>query len=718
MRRLPDRCLLLWTLACALAAQAGCLLVPDERDRGPRAPNVRPQVRITEGAATSDSAGVDYRVLFRWAGSDVDGVVARYQWAVDDTVAGAWHDTTVTSTRVNFSATREGPPRQTGDTYFTDWHTFYVRAIDSEFAFSRPDRRLFNARTIAPTSRITFPVTSEWEHLPLRLSGTALVRWEGEDIDSSRPDGKPVAYEVKLARVAALSAPEQRFLDSLSTGRNLLESPGAGSPSRWVRVDGGTTEVTLPNLPDSWCFVFGVRAVDEAGAIEPAINLRLNRNFIVFEVSSAVSQPDVFMSEARFGTHQFPGEGATWNLSVPPGVPLRFAWIGVASSYGSLPGKVNYALDIPDPECEMPRDPRGIGGWVGWGTWESNATPFRFSPDEAGTTHYLYVLMRDVSDNPRSTRRCVVKLNVVAFTFRKDALVVDDARFPGLPSDAVHDAFLSATILRRLRMLPQVADVGIWYGIEGEGPRILRMEDVADYRTIVWHVNLGSSVYSGIGDRLGRNVGLLSSFLEEGGQLFMFGGRIAGTELSDLHYPKDPPWQEADRNRLYYRFLYMRSEIVGSSDPAGDPCYAAKSGLVLARSNNPAFPDIPIDPAKWDPSAVVNRGKPNAEYRGGVPFWEGCMGGPDQPLVQLEGLDTLYTAGTWNRSHRSSCGPLPSTSDGAVLGARYQPTRGDTLLGRQHGRVLYMDFQPWYFQGDRLIDAGTAAVNWLLTGRD
>lgn len=714
MNRLYNSRLLVMVLAAVLLVQAGCLLIPDDKENGERVANVRPSVRITGGAATPDPAGIDYKVQFYWSGSDVDGVIGLYQWAVDDTVTeSAWRDTTGFSARFTFGAARQ----VTGTRDFTDWHTFYIRAIDNEFSVSKPDKRYFNARTIAPTSKIIFPAAAT--ELYLQLQRTTVVRWEGEDIDSSRPDKKPVAYEYKLVRLPGIPLAEQSYLDSLKNGQNLLDSLGIGAKSKWIRVPVTTTAVTLRDLPASKCFAFGVRAVDEAGAVEPALNL--GRNYLAFVVSSSVSQPDVIISELSLGSHEFPSEGAVWELSVPPGAPLRFTWVGDASFYGSLPGMVNYALDIPDPENESLRDPQGIGGWVGWGKWKGNQVPIVFSQEEGGTTHYLYVLMRDVSDNRSSTQRCTIKLNVVAFTFYKSALVVDDARFQGVPMDPEHDAFLSSSLLRRLRGLDQVADIAIWPGANEVGtdsPRVLRLEEVADYRTIVWSVNIGSSIYSGLGDRLGKNVAILSTFLKAGGQLFMFGGKIAGVELRDLNYPKDPPAAELDKNKLYYKFLYMRNDVVGYKDPDGGTCYTARSGLVMARSVNPAYPDIYLDTSKWNPSILVNQGLPNAEYRGGIQSWEGSMLGMNQVPLQFEGLDTLYTAGLWNRSYRQECGGFLSTSQGAVIGARYESTRGDTLLGQQHGRVVYFNFQPWYFQGERLMDAGTAAVNWLLTGRD
>jgi hypothetical protein len=106
-----------------------------------------------------------------------------------------------------------------------------------------------------------------------------------------------------------------------------------------------------------------------------------------------------------------------------------------------------------------------------------------------------------------------------------------------------------------------------------------------------------------------------------------------------------------------------------------------------------------------------------AEYFGGI-GWEGNMVGMNQLPVQSEGLDTLYTVETWNKSAVARCGVSASTVQGAIIGARYQSTRADTLEGRQHGRVVWFDFQPWWFQEDRIMDAGTAAVNWLFTGRE
>lgn len=691
--------------AVLLLVPAGCLFAPDEAGTGERPANLRPSVRITGGVIAADPVGAGHEVSFSWSGRDVDGAIDSYQWAVDDTLGdGAWHHTTGSTTRFNVEAV---PPTAGAASTLAGWHAFYVRAVDNERTASKPDIRYFNTRTIAPTSRITFPARLG----PLaQLPRNFLLQWEGEDLDSSRPDGKPLAYEYKLVRVGRMPDQDQAYVDSLRNGQNLLDSLGVGSGREWIRVSRTTTQLTLRSLAVGGLFAFGVRAVDEAGATEPS--LENYRNYLAFAVTGIQPQPWVFVREPSLGVWEFPRDGSVWELSVPSGVPLRFTWTGEASFYGSRPGNVNYALDIPDPQDDALSDPNGIGGWIGWGLWKGTQSPISFTAEQGGTAHYLYVLMRDIGDDPASTRRCVIKMTVVPFTLSKLALVVDDARFAGGLSDPTHDEFLNRTILRHLRTLGQVDDFPIWSSDPeyGTSPAILRLEDVTDYQIIVWSLGYSTNLASGLGVR--ANQAVLSNYLKAGGRLMMFGQNIAGMNRNQLLYPLDPPDGGAGADNIYYKFLYMQNVVVSNITTVPDACSAAKSGLVTARSANPAYPDLVLDQAKRNPWDMAD-----GEYKGGV-AWEGCMAGPGQIPVPHEGLDTLYTVQTWNRSIRAQCGTDPSRVEGAVVSARYQSTAADTLEGRQHGRVVYFDFQPWWFQEDRLMDAGTAAVNWLCTGRD
>ncbi len=707
MRRTTASWSLVLTLSSVLLGQTGCLLVPDDPVTAEPAANLRPSVRIDGGTVTADPDGTGQVAQFSWSGVDVDGAIDFYEWAVDDIHAdGAWHRTTanVARFRVPVEELRTGTPR---DPALAAWHTFYIRAIDDASGCSEPDKRYFNAWTIAPTSRITFPILSEGS--PVGLWPAVTTRWEGEDLDSSRPDAKPLAYEYKLARLAMVPAPVESYLDSLRHGRNLLDSLGLDAGTRWIRVPSATTQLALPSLPSSGAYVFGVQAVDEAGVIEPVLDY--GRNYFVL-ACCAEQIPLIEVREGSLGTFRFPVDGQIWQTDVPSGVPLRFMWTGDASHYGSRTGMVNYGFDIPDPGDESLHDPHGIGGWIGWGYHRGTERPVTYGVDQGGTTHYLCILMRDINQHPSSTRRCVVRMKIVPFTFTKTALVVDDARFTSVIHDADHDAFLDRTVLRRLRSLGPVDDLPIWraYQEAGTAPARLRLEELADYQAIVWSLNLGASVHNGLG--VAENEAALASYVKAGGRLFMFGTPIVGMNRKELVYPLGPPETAAGQSRLYFRFLYMRDEIVSGTRSSGDACYAIKSGLVAARSAHPAFPDLFLDPAKWDPELIQE-----GDYKGGV-RWEGNMASLGQEPTPYAGLDTLYTVETWNRSVRTQCGVEPSPVEGAIISARYQSTAADTLSGRQHGRVLWIDIQPWWFQEDRLLDAGTAAVNWLFTGRE
>jgi hypothetical protein len=53
-----------------------------------------------------------------------------------------------------------------------------------------------------------------------------------------------------------------------------------------------------------------------------------------------------------------------------------------------------------------------------------------------------------------------------------------------------------------------------------------------------------------------------------------------------------------------------------------------------------------------------------------------------------------------------------------VIAQRYESTPADTLAGTEQGRVIMFMFQPYPFMKGPAIDAGTAAINWLMTGQD
>ncbi|MCX5737453.1 MAG: hypothetical protein NTZ61_02960, partial [Proteobacteria bacterium] len=166
-----------------------CLLLPESGFVGEPAPNVRPLVKIT-GGVLLDSVSTDARVRFYWFGSDDDGIIRWFEWAIDDTLSeGGWHRTTSYDAVIPFRA--KDP--QAG-TDFAGWHTFYVRSVDNDYERSHADQRFFNTHTIAPYTEIVNPEPT----VGARWASTLNITWLGDDSDGSRADGQPSFFEYKL----------------------------------------------------------------------------------------------------------------------------------------------------------------------------------------------------------------------------------------------------------------------------------------------------------------------------------------------------------------------------------------------------------------------------------------------------------------------------------------------------------------------------------------
>jgi len=715
---------------------AACLLIPEETEQGERVANRRPEVRITAGGSSADSAGIDYKVRFNWHGTDDDGVVALYQFAIDDTVSeGAWTDTTSFSSTFPLSATVVDPE---DPTRFMNWHAFYIRAVDNEFARSAVDTRYFNARTIAPSTRFTTPTNlTEYPE----LLKTVFFEWVGEDLDSSQPDQAPVWFEYKLVEIGQITDTEDVIRDSLYNANNiLLDTLTVGSKRGWVRVPASERSLTLRDLPGESSLAFAVRAIDEAGAVEPVLIKGVN--FIAFVVQPQPGQPSVTIREASVGSYLFVSNDDVWEIDVSTDRPLLFSWIGDASSYGSQPGNVNYALDIVDVENEEIRDPRGIGGWIGWGRWDRVLRPFIFPSDDGPGRHVLWVKMRDITDSKESERICRIEITVIAFTQHKLALICDDARFQGRPLDEEHDSWLDRNVFRRLFDYGRV-DRHDFFGTgqkderRGRVVRALDLDQVAQYQNIVWSQNLSTGTPLTPAWEIERLQHRLSAHVGAGGNVFVLGSSFLGTMLGtvstgNLSYPKFPEdWDGAaneleevgfDFDSFIWKFMHIRNPIV-SVPGRGTPEQKEASGMVAARSLNPSYPDIELDRSDYNPEELIDceAGNPaSCIYQGGLGRWEATEANA-RSVIQEAGLDSIYAVATFNKLYDPDSPdgiPITATVDNAIIAQRYESTRADTLAGTAQGRVFWWGFQPFLFQEQSVQDAGAATINWLVTGRD
>lgn len=694
-------------LAAMAFTQIQCLLIPDDQERGDRVANLRPSVKITGGVFTADSAGVDYRVDFRWHGWDDDGVVTNFEWAVDDTtLERAWQTTSDFGGIFRFRATQEPP---SGERFF-DWHRFFIRAVDNEFARSKIDSRFFNARTIAPETRITFP---ENPGDLIRRPRTFNVIWEGEDLDSTKPEKTPDFYEYKLVGIEYGDDP----IDALMEGENVfLDTLQIGDRTAWIRIPSTITtlrltELTVPNL-----FVFGIRAVDEAGAIEPSLDQ--GSNYFVFEVTDEECQPVVTISENRLGFFTFPTDGEIWTVEVPSKSPFRFEWEGDAAFCGSRPGNVNYGLDLVDPGDENLRSPDGIGGWIGWGNWERVQRPFSFPDRDDGKIHNFYVKMRDESNDPRSERFCWIQIKVVAFPFNNTVLIVDDASPPRVfaGTDKEHDMLRDEVLACAWDFIGPDEDVGyfnVYLDSElGTNPQNLPLSVVAQYKLIIWNSYFFGRQHSGLQrNEFERKV--LTNYVGAGGRLYLFGSKPVSA-LADDNFTDStgdgicpeapgvdrPAW---DENDFIWKFLHLRNCV-----RATNASRQIIDGWAGARAVHPLYPDLEVYKEVWDPYEITSQG----DVKGGITAFQSYKKSRQFSSPPDPGLDTIYVTKAFEYQEQQS------QMDRVPIVLRYQSTPEDSALNLAHGRIFLQMFDFIFVEPGAAREVACKAITWMLTGRD
>jgi len=714
-----------------------CLLLPDDDFKGEIIRNERPSVKIT-GGVLEDSLDIDEnRVHFYWYGADDDGVIRWFEWAVDDTVSeGAWHRTTAFDEWI-FTYTKQFEE----SSGYSDWHSFYVRSVDDQYARSTPDIRFFNARTIAPTSAIT-PTPPDGA----RWAGTLRVRWVGEDLDATSADKAPSYYEIKHVQdpgvdVTRLGEVERLFDEA----RNLLVAPNAEefpddsatvyfeqASRAWKRVPGTVTEQWLEGMAIGSRYGFAVRAIDEAGAQEMRVfgaNSR-NRNWVTWQVRDA--QITVVIYEASMGSQRFDARdyGDPWEVTVAPGQRFRFQWVADASASGTEPGPCNYGFDIPDPDdpAEPFRATDGLGGWIGWAPRRQMQDVVAF-PQDGPKEHYFYLKIRDISNKKETETKCYVKITVAQFGFTKKFLVVDDQRRrPSSPpswlnstptDDATSDAW-------REDVLSSMADF-LALGEEPGGHNMFPNEPTSptidipdgflntmgDYQTIIWDCAGGDE----IGFQRAVTDMLLSRYVGAGGNLLLFCWvgpvtKVTGEFSERAEAEKTPQPDDLSDGQAWNRFgfLWQHLHLRGAVDkPRGLDSRRDQRSLVRAVAADPSYPDIALDYSRWgsDPRDPSNkRGDyyfeclvPTPTETGLAPWYE-----------REEGLEPIYNARCYTTINHN-------LNDKPIAWRTYV-TEEDLRSGLQRGKIVCFAFHPYYFTTTDTETAVSLSLMWLTSGSD
>ena len=527
-------------------------------------PNEAPRVEITGGPLDGSRAAYTAKVF--WRGWDEDGAIDHFEYAVDppsvfsleeiedpgaypgirvrlirgpteqeDTlevtkeVGGEeysfrWVETKEYDRSFAFE-TPEADSVSTGSTkepsgYYTGLHTILVRAQDDDGAYSEMEYLSFTAETVTPTAKITGPeIEGQGDRDFLTVGTTITVSWDGVDPDSPDPQKKPTGYLYRLLDLNTLP-----FKVYLMFASPTLLWRSEGMDSTWTYQSADTLEHTF-FLTLGHSYIFGLRAVDVAGGVQPY--LEFSKNVFKFQTSDIAGFPRLTVSEPSLGDFTYLGLDKSYEVEVPVGARLRFTWKASAEDYGGRIDGYSWGVDVADLDREGPGS-----GWSGWSRLTGNFRPVVF--DNPGV-HVLLVRARDASG---VVTLATLVMNVLDFPLDKQLLLVDDER-SAAPETEV-DAFWDSL----------VEDSGMFtswdrfeaYGAGGWNAFSPKLKDMGRYKLIIWDCS-GGQPKPALLQVTGMDNRYLGAYLRAGGKLWLTGTQTVGATIQrgggpDLQYPK------------------------------------------------------------------------------------------------------------------------------------------------------------------------------------
>jgi hypothetical protein len=682
----------------ALALFGGC-----DEDLGRFIPNKPPDVWLT--ATPPDSGTAGYDIEFYWEGWDSDGEVDYFIYAVDppdmygpqDSV---WTRTDDYSGRFVFKASDF-------DTLYSwrqsqiakSWHVFVIKAVDDMGAVSAPDYVAFNATTIAPRTQFKTPPpgggVQQYMGVPQGAGLRVTFSWDGDD-----PDGiftkKPVGYYFKAVDVTG------------ETNWVKLAAAVWNDSTEWSRRGPEDRKVVL-DLDTGRAYAIAVRAVDEAGAVEPL--LLLNGNMMWVAARQRESFPELSVRSVALGQRTWQGWSTdTETYEVPLGSIYDFTLSGNADWYGGLITGFSYGWDL-DQLDSSETDPNGKGAWTPWSTAR---TTVRAQFDEE-RDYFLYVRCKD--DGGDMTL-ATLQFHIIQLSPTKNLCYIDDWRkYPkyGVTGEVLDDQVWQ-TMLAGYNYGEDWADVS-WD--EWEAPYLEPMptlEFLSQFRVVVWSLNdtrstalSQQSAWYSMNRLSSSNV--LALYMTRGirsgerGKVWAFGrGLVESSLLGELGIFCDYPFVvDDDRNldpdcgirkdTFATQFMHITGEFNGSNPSSGGTeisvyvGYSDRAASVFVDTAGPAipkelytrppaaelYPNLPPALAAnqdWvtrsvDPFEVLDYPNPNQEHE--FIFYDPVAG-------QMTGLIPLYRMHSRNTSsgcHNKYCGfryiPSEPTDPGEIV---------------------------------------------------
>jgi hypothetical protein len=522
-----------------------------------------------------------------------------------------------------------------------------------------------------------------------------------------------VGYYYKLVHVDALTQDRnvhREFPPSLILYDDTPEIP-------WIYQSADTGEVRIFVEPGQ--YVFGLRAVDEAGAVEPFLDWQRKDgpgNAFRFTATKNGGVPEITITEQTLGSFSFRSTFSPFGtVETAARAPLKFRWNASAESYGGRILSYSWGVDIPDVERDGPGS-----GWSPWGNTVTTPTPLVF-PTPGYHTFYVRAL-----DTGGHMTLASLNLEVFDTPLNREVLIVDDYRNTRYPFDREQDEFWWNILRDSGRIPPEhLSPADMWYESGGERDtdylynKPPRLSQLGKFKTVIWAVH--GDGWCGFSSYLQATVveNALSSYLRLGGQLWVTGPMtLAASKRAELdcndpeapfHDPRAPILPTADASypisfepgNFAYDFFKINGARVGNDK--GGRWENSMVGVKAWDRENPIFADMQVDGTKfksvyWEGNALTHcEAILEPIYADGTGEFSG----------DLDSLYTYVAANEVRPLRRQDLAVSPYT--GKICALRWH----DPDPAREHGRVMWFGFSLYYMFQDQALDTFNRAFDWF-----
>ncbi len=444
----------------------------------------------------------------------------------------------------------------------------------------------------------------------------------------------------------------------------------------WIQLPANQTSIVPPGLTEG-NYRFEIRAVDEDGAVDPS---PASHSFTATGMLRPTLSIDMsFIQE----TVEFSGSWSSGNVPrvrVFEGEHLVFGLEATADAYCGVADVVAVA----------------VGDTADWSDWENAPHDFVIVPELGDTA--IYFLTED-ENGSRTTGK--IAITTARTEMDLPLLHVDDWFGQPVP-DATHDAFYDS-ILSGL-------EHDTWDPYEhfsGTGPQLPSMEELADYKTVLWSLGASATLLHPAQSEAGYHT--IEGFVRAGGNLIIEGHSTIEALAANNQYQHWRVFGDGDfvHDHAGIDSMYNTRSLSNPENP-GSYGYAFLGGISIAPWS---YVHLPVDTlVKWQEGHALYGGLPSCEvYR------------PSPATRRLHLFDAYLNLDLDERPCATLRLPDDGTGSVAVLG--FPLYYVETGAARSVIRALLTDMAEWQ-QPATLVSFSwedtpdSISFTWYLSPRD